>query len=168
MPGGCGGINKDSPLSVAKDELVDRLAAVNLALAGAQATKEGFQLIVGPVAFRPSVARKEPGPALPEGGAEMRDHGGFVGMVLGILFQAGQEVLDLTLNVAPRGAWLAIVKRVKPALHLDQPVPLALEMPLRRRKCAAAANHGQEVIQERMAPFFRLRVSEASRRVKSS
>jgi hypothetical protein len=49
----------------------------------------------------------------------MRDHGGFVGRVLGILFQVGQKVLDLTLNVAPRGAWLAIVRWVKPSLHLD-------------------------------------------------
>lgn len=57
---GCGEINDDGPLAIAKDELMHRLAPLNLALACAQTAKEGFQIIVGAVTFRPGIAGKEP------------------------------------------------------------------------------------------------------------
>src|SRR3972149_4529567 len=121
-----------------------RLAAMNLALAGAQATKEGFQVVVGAIPFGPSVARKEPRPALAEGGADMRDHLGLIGVVLGVLFQFSQEGLDLALDAEPCGA------------------------PILGVKGGSGLNPRQELLQERVAPFFWLRRSEASKRPKSS
>ena len=145
-----------------------RRAAVNLALACTQAATEGFQIVVGAVALGPAVARKEPRPALPEGGADMRDHLGVVGVVPGVLFQVRQEVLDLAFETAPRGAWLAIFRRGEPPLQLDQPVPLAPEMPRLRCKWVATLDHGHQLRQEGMAPFSWLRFREASSRAKSS
>ena len=131
-----------------------QLAAVNLALTGAQATEEGFQIVVSPVAFWPPVAGKEPWPALAEGGADMYHPLGFVGMMSGVFFQLGQEVLDLTLDTPPGWTWATVFGRVKPPFQFNEPIPLTLETPIWRCECSAALNHGQELIQERMAPFF--------------
>jgi hypothetical protein len=46
---GLGRVKEDSPFTIPQDELVDRFATLNLALAGPQATEEGFQIIVGNV-----------------------------------------------------------------------------------------------------------------------
>lgn len=145
-----------------------RLAAMNLALAGAQPTKEGFQIVVGAVTFGPSVAGEEPWPALPESGVDMRDHLGLIGAVSGVRFQLRQKILDLAFDIALRGMGLTVFGRVEPSLQLDQPVPLALETAILRRKRSAPLDHGQQLSQDGMAPFFWLRLSEASKRVKSS
>jgi len=133
---------------------MDRLAAVNLALAGAQATKEGFQIVIGAVAFGPGVAGEEPRPTLPEGDADMGHHLGFVGMVLGVLFQFRQEVLDLTFDATPGWARLKVFGRIKAPIQFHQPVALALETPILPREGVATLDHGQQLVQERMAPFF--------------
>ena len=88
---------------------------------------------------------------------------------MGRLLQLGQKVLDLVLDAAARRARLTrFIGRVEPSIQLDQPVALAAELPIVSREGAAALNHGPQLIPERMAPFFRLRWSEASKRVRSS
>jgi len=145
------------------------LAALNLTLARAQATEESFQRVVGAVAFRPSVAREEPRPALPEGGTDVADHHRIFGMALGLLFQLGQKVLDLSLDGAPCWARLtSFIGWVESSLQLDQPTALTFELPALSRECVASLDHGQQPIQEPMTPFFRLRWREASKRARSS
>ncbi len=92
------------------------LAAMNVALGGAQPTKEGFQLGVGGVTFGPSVAGEEPWPALPESGVDRRDHLGLIGAVSGVRFQLRQKLLDLAFDIAPRGMGLTVLGRVEPSL----------------------------------------------------
>ena len=46
---------------------------MDLALAGAQSTKESFHGIVGSVTFRPGIASKQTRPTLFDGGADMFD-----------------------------------------------------------------------------------------------
>jgi hypothetical protein len=84
---GFGWVKEDGPFPISQDKLMDRFAALNLALAGPQATEEGFQIIVGAVALGPSVAGKEPRPALPEGRTDVGDHRRIFGMALSVLFQ---------------------------------------------------------------------------------
>src|SRR2546422_2608406 len=100
---------------------------MNLALTRAQAAKEGFQSVVGTVAFGPSVAGEEAGPPLLEGGAAMRGHLGLVGGVPSVLFQLGQEILDLLFDTAPGWVRLSVFGGGKPPLQLDQPVTLGFE-----------------------------------------
>ena len=145
------------------------LAPMNLPLARAETSEERFQFIVGAVAFRPSIAREQTRPALPKCGTDMCNHCGVAGMMLGMLFQLRQEGFDLVLDLATRGARLPFsLWRVKQAIQLHQPVTLAVEAPILRCKGLAALHHGQQLIQQRMPPFWRLRSSEASKRVKSS
>jgi len=61
---GLGGVKIDGPLAVADDELMHRLATMNLSLAGAQAPNERFHVVIGAVAVRPGVAREQTRPAL--------------------------------------------------------------------------------------------------------
>ena len=145
------------------------LTPMNLPLACAKTSEERFQFIVGAVAFRPSIAREQTRPSLPKGGRDMRHHRGVGGMVSGLLFQLRQEGFDLALDLATRGVRLPFtLGRVKQPIQLHQPVPLAVESPIRRRKGLAPLHHGQQLNQQRMPPFWRLRSSEVAKRVKSS
>src|SRR5262245_5088350 len=141
---------------------------MNLALTRAQAAKEGFQSIVGTVAFGPSVAGEEAGPPLLDGGAYLRHHLGLVGGEPSVLLQLGQGILDLSFDTAPGGVRVRVVGRVKPPLRLDQPVTLVFEAAILRRKRPAAWHHGQQLLQQGRVPFFRLRLSEASKHAKSA
>jgi hypothetical protein len=161
-------VKEDGPFPIPQDKLVDRFAALNLALTGPQATEEGFQIIVGAVAFGPGVAGKEPRPALPEGRADVADHRGVFRMALYVLFQVRQKFLDLSLNMATGGVGLGVFVRIKPPLQLDHPPLLTFELPILTGKGLATLHHRQQDLQQRMAPLFRLRRSEASRRAKSS
>ena len=163
------GINQYSPLAVADDKLVHRLAAMNLALAGTQTTEEGFQVIVSAVTFRPDIAGKEPRPTLPEGGTDMCDHRCFRRVGLGVLFQSRQEFFDLAFDFSARRVRLPFSFRgIEAMFQFDQPLVLTFETPIRLCKRAAPLNHSPQVVQYGMAPFLRLRWSEASNRAKSS
>ena len=75
-------------------------------------------------------------------------------MLAGMLFQLRQEGFDLALDLATRGAGLPFTLwRVKQPIQLHQPVTLAAESPILRRKGLAPLRHGQQVIQQRMPPF---------------
>ena len=131
-----------------------RLAPMNLPLARAETSEERFQFIVGTVAFRPSIAREQTRPSLPKAGTDMRHHCGVGGMMLSMSFQLRQEGFDLALDLATRGARLPFTLwRVKQSIQLHQPVTLAVESPIRRRKGLATLHHGQQLIQQRMPPF---------------
>jgi hypothetical protein len=163
-----GRVKKDGPFAISQDKLVNRFAALNLALAGPQTAKEGFQIIVGAVAFGPGIAGEEPRPALPEGRTDMGDHCRVFGMVLSVLFQVLQKFLDLLLNMATSGGRLGPFVRIKPPLQLDQPPLLAFELPILAGKGLTALHHCQQGVQQRMPPLLPLRWSEASKRAKSS
>jgi len=127
---------------------------MNLPLARAETSEERFQFIVGAVAFRPSIAREQTRPPLPKRGADMCHHCGVGGMMLGMLLQLRQEGFDLALDLAARGARLPFTLwRVKQPIQLHQPVTLAVESPILRRKGLATLHHGQQLIQQRMPPF---------------
>lgn len=98
----------------------------------------------------------------------MSDHLGLIRVVLGVLFQFGQIVLDLSLDTAPSWGRLSVVGRVKVPVQFHHPVAVAFESLVLRREGVVALNHGQQLIQKGMPPFFRLRWSEASRRARSS
>ncbi len=120
------------------------LAPMNLPLACAKTSEERFQFIVGAVAFRPSIAREQTRPSLPKGGTDMRHLRGVGGMVAGILFQLCQEGFDLALDLATRGARLPFTLwRVKQPIQLHQPVTLAAESPILRRKGLVTLHHDQ-------------------------
>ena len=130
------------------------LATMNLPLARAETSEERFQFIVGAVAFRPSIARKKTRPPLPKRGTDMRNHCGVDAMMLGMLFQLCQEGFDLALDLATRRARLPFTLwRVKQPIQFHQPVALAAESPILRRKELATLHHGQQLIQQRMPPF---------------
>ena len=130
------------------------LATLNLPLARAETSKERFQFIVGAVAFRPSIAREKTRPPLPKRGTDMRNHCGVDGMMLDMLFQLRQESFDLALDLATRGARLPFtLGRVKQPIQFHQPVALAAELPILRRKGLATLHHGQQLLQQRM-PLF--------------
>ena len=129
------------------------LAPMNLPLARAKPSEERFEFIVGAVAFRPSIAREQTRPSLPKGGTDMH-HRGVGGMVSGMLFQLRQKGFDLALDLATRGARLPfILWGVKQPIQLHQPVPLAAESPILRRKGLATLHHGQQLLQQWMPPF---------------
>jgi len=130
------------------------LAPMNLPLARAETPEERFQFMVGAVAFRPSIAREQTRPSLPKGGTDMRHHRGVGGIVSGMLFQLRQEGFDLAPDLATRGARLPFTLwRAKQPIQLHQPVPLAVESPILRRKGLAKSHHGQQLIQQRTPPF---------------
>ena len=86
----------------------------------------------------------------------MRHHRGVgaLRVVSGMLFQLRQEDFDLALELATRGARLPFTLwRVKQPIQLHQPVTLAVESPILRRKGLAPLHHGQQLIQQRMPPF---------------
>src|SRR6266540_4442597 len=141
---------------------------MKLALTRAQAAKEGFQSVVGTIAFGPSVAGEEAGPPLREGGADRRDHLGLVGVVPSVLFQLGQEILDLSFDTAPGWVRRSVFEGVKPPLQLDQPVTVGFEAALLRRKRPAVLHHGQQLLQQGRVPCFRLRLSAAAKHAKSA
>jgi len=151
---GLRGIQEDRPLTIAQDEFMHGLATMNLPLARAETPEERFQFIVGAVAFRPSIAREQTWPSLPKGGTDMCNPCGVDGMMVGMLFQLIQEGFDPTLDLATRGARVpCTLWRVKQAIQLHQPVPLAVESPILRHQGLATLHHSQQLIQQRMPPF---------------
>jgi len=148
---------------------VHGLATMNLALAGAQASEETFEIVVGAPTFGPRVAGKEPRPALPERRADMRHHLGVFRVRLGMLFQLSQKVFDAPLDVSASRVWLTVwLGRNQSPLQFNQPIPLTFETTILGREGAATLDDGQELIQNRMAPFLRLRWREAAKRARSS
>ncbi len=144
-------------------------APMNLSLASPQASEETFEIVVGSPPFGPGITGKESRPPLLEGRADMRHHLGIGRARLGMLFQLGQKVFDVPLDLTARGAWLTgLLGRIQPALQFDQPIALTLETAVLSRERATTLNDDQELIQNRMAPFLRLRRRDASRRVRSS
>jgi hypothetical protein len=86
-----------------------------------------------------------------------------------MLFQLGQERFDVPLDVSPSRAWLTgLLWRIQPSIQFDQPTVLTFEAAILGSESAAALDHGQELIQNGMAPFLRLRWREASKRARSS
>ena len=77
-----------------------------------------------------------------------------------MLFQLGQEHFDVPLDVSPSRAWLTgLLWRIQPSVQFDQPTMLTFEAAILSSKSAAALDHGQELIQNGMAPFLRLRAN---------
>ena len=100
--------------------------------------------------------------------AEVVDHGGVCGLAFGMLLQLRQEFPYVFLNATWRGARLTgNLWRVQSSLQLHQPAVLALELPIARGECATAVRHRQQLLEQRMPPFFWLRCREASKRAKS-
>ena len=144
-------------------------ASMNLSLASPQASKETFEVVVGSPPFGPGITGKESRPTVLEGRADVRHHLGIGRARLGVLFQLSQKVFDVPLDLTARGAWLTgLLGRIAPAIQFDQPIALTLETAVLRSERAATLDGGQELIQNRMPPFLRLRWRDASRRVRSS
>ena len=151
-------------------------ATMDLSLAGAQSSEESLQCVVGAVTLGPSIASEQSRltplagcRSLPKGVAEMSDHRRILRMASGVLFQLSQEFFDAALDCAGRGGWLPVCfGRIEASLQCHQPTPLTLELPIANGEGQAALHHGQQLIQEWMPPFLRLRSSEASKRAKSS
>ncbi len=148
---------------------MDRLATMNLALASPQASEETFDVVVRAPTFGPRIASKEPRSMLLERRADMCHHRRIFGAGLGMVFQLGQEVFDLALDVAASWLWLTRwLWGIQSPVQFDQPIPLTFELAILGLEGAATLDDGQEVLQDRMPPFLRLRWSEASNRVRSS
>ena len=164
-----GGIDKDRPLTVADNELVHGLAPMNLSLASPQASEEAFEIVVGSPTFGPGITGKESWPTLLECRADARHHFGIFRARLSLLFQFSQKVFDLPLDRTARGAWLTgLLRGIQSAIQFDQPIALTLETAVLKGEWAAMLDDDQELIQNRMAPFLRLRWRVASKRVRSS
>lgn len=148
---------------------MDGFATLNLTLSGSQPTKEGFQVIVGTVAFGPGITLEESPPALAEGRADVADHLRLWWTGLRVLLQLGEKLLDLALDLLAGRARLPLdLWRVEAALEFHQPAPLTFKLSILRAKGAAELDHRQQLRQERMTPFLALRLSEDSIRAKSS
>ena len=144
------------------------LAPMNLALTSPQASEETFEVVVGAPAFGPGITGKESRPPLLEGGADVRHHLGIGRARLGVLLQLRQKVFDLPLDLTPRGRRLiGLLRGIQSAIQFDQPITLTLETAVLSRERAATLDDGQELIQNRMTPFLRLRWRDASKRVRS-
>ena len=142
---------------------------MNLSLASPQSSEETFEVVVGAPTFGPSVAGKESRPTLPERRADMRHRLRIFGTRLGLVFQLGQKCFDLALDVSAGWAWLTVLLwGIQSPIQFDQPIPLTFEPAMLGLEGATTLDDGQELIQDRMAPFLRLRWSEASKRVRSS
>ncbi|MCA1606972.1 MAG: hypothetical protein LC775_16225 [Acidobacteria bacterium] len=126
---GFGGINENRPFTVADDKLMDGFAALDLTLPGPQPTKEGFQVIVGPIALRPGITLKQTRPTLAEGRADMGDHMRVWRIALRVLLQLGQKFFDLALDLLagrvrlPRDFWW-----VEAPLQFHKEAPLAFKL----------------------------------------
>jgi hypothetical protein len=166
---GLGGVDEEGPFPIADDKLVDGFTAMDLPLAGPQPPKEGFQVIVGAVALRPGIALEQACPALAEARTDMGDHPSVLRTLPSVLFQLGQKLFDLALDLLTGRARLPReLRRVETPLQFHQPVPLAFEVVIACGKRVAELDHGQQLLQERVSPFCRLRVSEASKPWRSS
>lgn len=151
---GLGGVDEERPFSIAEDKLVDRFTALDLPLAGAQPTKEGFQVIVRAVTVRPSIALEQARPALAKARADMSDHPCVLRTLPCMLFQVGQELFDLALDL--RTGWARLpgkLRRVQTPFQFHQPVPLAFEVLIACGKRAAELDHNQQLLQEWVPPF---------------
>jgi len=169
LRGGFSGVDEDGPFTIADDKLMDGFAPLNLTLSGPQPPKEGFQVIVGAIALRPGIALEQARPALTEARADMSDHTGVMRTLPSMLFQLGQKLFDLTLDLLAGWARPALaVWGVETPLQFHQPVPLAFELPILRPKRVAEMDHRQQLRQEWMPPFLALRLREDSIRAKSS
>jgi len=162
---GLGRINEDCPFAIADDKLVDGLPTMRLPLSGAQPTKEGFQVIVGAVTLRPGITLEQARPALTEGGAELRHHPRVRRTILRVLFQLGQKLFDLAFDLsAGRGRLTCDFWWVEAVLEFHQETSLAFELTVVCGERMTPGDHRQQLIQEWMPPFCRLRLSEASKR----
>ena len=166
-----GRIDIDRPLAIADAarELVHRLAPMNLSLASPQASKETFEIVVGAPAFGPSIAGEKARPTLPERRTDMRHCFRIFGTCLGMLLQFRQKLFDLPFDLSAGWARLIILLgRIQSSVQFDQPIPLTFEPAVLGLERAATLDNIQEPVQDRMAPFLRLRWREASKRVRSS
>lgn len=146
-----------------------RLAPMNLSLASPQASEETFEVVVGSPPFGPGITGKESRPTLLECRADVRHHLGICRAHLGLLLQLRQKVFDLALDLTAGGTWLTgLLRGIQSAIQFDQPIALTFETAVLNGERAATLDNGQELIQNRMAPFLRLRWREASKRVRSS
>ena len=88
---------------------------------------------------------------------------------LGIVFQLSQKCFDVAFDLSAGGAGLIVLLwRVQSPVQFDQPIPLTFELAILGVEGTATLNDGQELTQNRMPPFLRLRRREASKRVRSS
>ena len=166
---GFGWVDEDGPFAIADNKLMDGLATMHLPLSGPQPPKEGFQLIVGAVALRPGITLEQARPALAEGAADMCDHTRILRTVLCVLLQLGQKLLDLAFDLtAGRGRLPLDFRWVETTLQFHKEAPLTFELSVVGGKRMTERDHGQQLIQEWVPPFCRLRVSEASNRARSS
>ena len=86
-----------------------------------------------------------------------------------MVFQLGQKCFDVAFDLSAGGARLIVLLwRVQAPVQFDQPIPLTFELAILSLKGAETLDHRQELIQNRMAPFLRLRWREASKRVRYS
>ena len=104
------------------------------------------------------------------GEQDMCDDFGIKGVIQGVQFQLrhATRVTDVSLYRAARWAGSDVIVWIKESVQLRQPIALAFETAKLRSERAALLNYGQELIQKWVSPFFWLRPSEASIRVKSS
>ena len=110
---------------------------------------------MGAPAFRPSVAGEEVWPTLPERRTEMRHCFRIFGTRLGMLLQFRQKLFDLPLDLSAGGAGLIVLlRRVQSSVQFDPPIPLTFEPAILGHERAAALDDGQELIQNRMPPFY--------------
>ncbi len=80
------------------------------------------------------------------------------GARLGVLFQLGQKLFDLPLDLSAGGAGLTFsLGRIQSSVQFDQPTLLTFELTILSLEGAATLDDGQELIRNRMAPFLRLR-----------
>jgi len=106
---------------------------------------------------------------LPERRADVRHCIRIFGTRLGVLLQLSQKLFDLAFDVSAGGTWLTgLLGGIQSPVQFDQPIPLTYELAILGLEGATTLDNGQELLQERMAPFLRLRRSEASNRAKSS
>ena len=151
---GLGGVDEESPFTIAEDKLVDGFTAMDLPLAGPQPTKEGFQIIVRAVALRPGIALEQARPALAEARTDMGNHPSVLRTLPSVLFQLGQKLFDMALDLrAGRARVPRELRGVETPLQFHQPGPLAFEVVIAGGKRVAELDHGQQLLQERVSPF---------------
>ena len=86
------------------------------------------QPILALEALRPGITGEEPGPAVGQGGTDMGNDRGLLGMGARVVLQLREKRFDLSLHVRTAGTRHAGNDgRIEPSLQLYQPAPLALE-----------------------------------------
>jgi hypothetical protein len=166
---GLGGVEEESPFTITDEELGDGVTAMDLPLAGPEPTQEGFPVMVRAGALRPGSALKQARPAWAEARTEMGDHTGVLRTLPRVLFPLDQKLFDVALDLLAGRARPALdFWRVETPVQLHQPPPVAFEVLIASGKWLRERDHGQQLLQEWVSPFCRLRVSEVSQRWRSS